>query len=184
MPFAIIDDDISCLQAAEKLFDLAEIDLALDRIAEQLNQRFSNQSILLINILQGGTLTAASLLLKLKCVLTLDSIYASRYRNQIHGNQLEWKNFPSQNLQDRTILLVDDIFDEGITLEYVTQYCLGQGAREVISMVLLEKQHERKPHAYRPDYVALQVPDKYVFGFGLDFHGRYRNAPGIYALNT
>lgn len=166
-----------------QLHDLHAIDSALEVVAQELNQRFQGQSVTVINILQGGMVTTANLLVKLTFLVELDSIYATRYRNRTEGYELEWKQYPSTDLNGKTVILVDDIFDEGVTISKVKQYCLDHGAKEVIVVILLDKQHARKLTPDKPDYVALSVPDVYVFGFGLDYHGRYRNAPGIYALD-
>ncbi|MGH1440286.1 MAG: hypoxanthine-guanine phosphoribosyltransferase [Cellvibrionaceae bacterium] len=176
---------IECVlpQSAKLIYSFEELDTALESVAEKLNQRFKDEEVTLINILQGGTVTVAHLLIKLTFLIQLDSVNATRYRNQTVGHELEWKQYPASNLENKTVILVDDIFDEGITISEVKEYCVKQGAREVITVVLLDKQHQRKLTQEKPDYVALNVPDVYVFGFGLDYQGRYRNAPGIYALN-
>ncbi|MFT6386955.1 MAG: hypoxanthine phosphoribosyltransferase [Cellvibrionaceae bacterium] len=178
----IADQDFST--PIVQLYNVSEIDLSLDAIAQQLNQRFHNKSVTVITILQGGMVTTAHLLLKLNFLIELDSIHATRYRNQTEGYELEWKQYPAIDLKGKNILIVDDIFDEGVTLSEVKKYCLSRGAQEVAMAVLLEKQHSRKLTTETPDYVALKVPDVYVFGFGLDYHGRYRNASGIYALDS
>jgi len=176
--------DYSFPEPIKKIYSLDDIDTSLERIAKELNQRFRDQEVTLINILQGGTLTVAHLLIKLDFLIELDSIYATRYRNKTEGDALEWKQYPATNLEGKTVILVDDIFDEGITISAVKEYCLAQGAKEVAVVVLLDKQHTRKLTLEVPDYVALSAPDIYVFGFGLDYQGRHRNAPGIYALDN
>ena len=81
------------------------------------------------------------------------------------------------------MLLVDDILDEGVTLKALTDECLNRGAREVLTAVLVEKQHDRKiVPGYRADFAGLAIPDRFVFGYGLDYDGIWRNAPGIYAV--
>jgi len=178
----IADQDFST--PIVQLYNINEIDLSLDNIAQQLNKRFHNKAVTVITVLQGGMVTTAHLLLKLNFLTELDSIHATRYRNQTEGYELEWKQYPATDLKGKNVLIVDDIFDEGVTLSEVKKYCLSRGADEVVMAVLLDKQHSRKLTSETPDYVALKVPDDYVFGFGLDYHGRYRNAPGIYALGS
>lgn len=177
----IADQDFST--PIVQLYNRHQIDLSLEDIAQQLNKHFHNQTVTVITILQGGMVTTAHLLLKLNFLIELDSIHATRYRNQTEGYELEWKQYPATDLKGKNILIIDDIFDEGVTLSEVKKYCLSRGAQDVVMAVLLDKQHSRKLTSETPDYVALTVPDVYVFGFGLDYHGRYRNAPGIYALD-
>lgn len=173
------------LEKSERLYNLYEIDSALNNVAEQLNQRFENiqTPVVVINILNGGLVTTAHLLLKLNFMVELDCVNATRYRKQTSGSDLEWKLHPSTVLRNATVLLIDDIYDEGITLAAVKDYCLKQSAKEVVTAVLLNKERKRKVKDLVPDYVALTVPDVYVYGFGLDYGGHYRNAPGIYSLS-
>ena len=172
------------LTNAKLLYSFDELNGALDKIAEQLNNRYLQQPVVVITVLQGGLITAGHLLTKLNFPLILDSIYATRYGDKTVGEELLWKQYPHNDLSGKTVILVDDIFDEGLTLAAVHNYCLAQGALEVVSVALLQKQHDRKINSFLPDYSALSIPDVYVFGFGLDYQGYYRNAPGIYCLET
>ena len=80
------------------------------------------------------------------------------------------------------MLIVDDILDEGHTLADVLAYCRDAGATQVYSAVLVEKQHARRAHTVTADFVGLSVQDRYVFGFGMDYKGHFRNLDGIYAV--
>jgi hypoxanthine phosphoribosyltransferase len=170
------------LDKTQCLYDLADIESALDETAEKINQHFDGQSVLVMSILKGGLVVSGHLLTRLKFSITLDVVQATRYRGGTLGYDLEWKKYPETDLEDKTILLIDDIFDEGVTLELVKNYCTDNGAKEVVSVVLLDKLHDRKPAGFRPDYVSLTVPDVYVFGFGLDYSEGFRNLPGIYSF--
>ncbi|MCK4704853.1 MAG: hypoxanthine-guanine phosphoribosyltransferase, partial [Gammaproteobacteria bacterium] len=90
-------------------------------------------------------------------------------------------------LKNRTVLILDDIFDEGKTLKSIIQYCESQGATNIVSAVLLRKNHNRSVthdsiDTALSDNIALTVEDKYVFGFGMDYNGQYRQLNSIYAL--
>ena len=174
----------SNLTNAKLLYSFDELDGALDNIAESLNNRYLQQPVIVITVLQGGLITAGHLLTKLSFPLMLDSIYVTRYGDKTVGSELQWKQYPHHDLSGKTIILIDDIFDEGLTLSAVNDYCLAQGATDVVSVALLQKKHQRKMSTFLPDYIALSIPDVYVFGFGLDYQGYYRNAPGIYCLNN
>ena len=89
---------------------------------------------------------------------------------------------PGSALEGRTVLLVDDIFDEGLTLDFVAGRCRGLGARDVISTVLVRKRHDRVATSYVPDQIGLDVGDRYVFGCGMDYRHRWRHLPEIWAL--
>jgi hypoxanthine phosphoribosyltransferase len=170
------------LEKTNCLYTFVEIQQALDKIALEINQRFDGQSVLVISILKGGLVVTGHLITRLNFSITLDVVQATRYRSGTLGYDLEWKKYPETDLEDKTVLLIDDIFDEGVTLELVKDYCLQHGAKKVVSVVLLDKLHDRKPNNFTPDYVALTVPDVYVFGFGLDYGEGFRNAPGIYSF--
>jgi len=94
---------------------------------------------------------------------------------------LRWIRPPPPTVAGRMVLLVDDIFDEGVTLTAAKAACLEAGAAEVVLAVLARKRHNRA-HGTAPDSVALEVPDGFIVGCGLDDAGRWRNLPGIYMI--
>uniref|UniRef100_UPI0030D8E65D phosphoribosyltransferase family protein n=1 Tax=uncultured Marinobacter sp. TaxID=187379 RepID=UPI0030D8E65D len=99
------------------------------------------------------------------------------------GGLLEWKLRPEADMHGRTVLIVDDTLDEGTTLSAIADYCLAQGAEQVLTAVLVDKLHDRKASpGLKADYTGLEVEDRFLFGFGMDYKGYWRNAPGIYAV--
>jgi len=171
------------LQGAELLFSAEQIQVALKRVAEEISQQLADSDPLVISVLNGGLIPAGHLLPLLNFPLQTDVLHATRYRGETSGGELQWLLYPQQNLQGRTVLIVDDILDEGHTLKAIVAYCQQQGAKQVQSMVLLEKQHQRRCAGVAADYVALTVADRYVVGYGMDYHGYLRNVNGIYALD-
>src|SRR5690606_25968253 len=95
---------------------------------------------------------------------------------------LAWLHRPATPMRGRRVLLVDDILDEGHTLFAVERWCEDQNAADVRIAVLAEKIHDRRIDGVDADYCGVEVPDRYVFGFGMDYHGQGRNLPAIYAL--
>ena len=166
----------------DQIYGMEQLDRALSVMAQSIEADYRETVPLLITVMNGGLLTAGALLPKLNIVLDIDYCHATRYRNTTSGHDLQWISSPQQDIKNRDVLLVDDIFDEGITLQAIAKFCKTQGAKTVASAVLLNKKHNRKVAGFTPDYIALDVEDRYVFGFGLDYQGRYRNAPGIFAL--
>lgn len=169
------------------VFSYSDIIKALDKLAGRLNQQLKDENPLVLCVMQGGLVFAGHLIPRLHCMLEIDYIHATRYNNQTLGSELTWKAHPAAALKDRTVLIMDDILDEGLTLQAIIQYCESQGARKVISAVLLQKQHDRcvghdciKPTL--TDNVALSVEDEYVFGFGMDYNGQYRQLDSIYVV--
>jgi hypoxanthine phosphoribosyltransferase len=130
--------------------------------------------------MNGGVVLTGKLLTRLNFPLTLDAINASRYRNQTRGGEINWIQKPRTDLKNRTVLIVDDILDEGITLRAIYEYCREQGASSIYSAVLINKNlNHTKP--IRADFVGLEAENRYIFGYGMDYKGYLRNAAGIYA---
>jgi hypoxanthine phosphoribosyltransferase len=166
---------------AERLHDPAAVEAALDRMAEMIARELRGTDPLVITIMQGGVVTTGLLLPRLDFPLQVDYLHATRYSGGTRGGDIQWIVRPTRPLLGRTLLLIDDIFDEGHTLAAIRQACLAAGARRVYSAVLVDKRHDRKAD-YQPDFVGLEVGDRYVFGYGMDYCEYLRNAPGIYAV--
>jgi len=142
---------------------------------------------LFITVMHGGLLFAAELAFALGergLDLEFDYLHATRYRGQMSGSGLAWLHRPATSLRDRRVLLADDILDEGHTLLAVKRWCEDQGAAEVRVAVLAVKVHDRCVAGVCADYVGVEVPDAYVFGYGMDYHELGRNLPAIHALQT
>jgi len=165
-----------------RVYSFAQISEALDRLADRLNAQLKGENPLVLTVMQGGLIFAGQLIPKLDCMLDIDYIHATRYKNATRGSSLEWKAHPASSLENRTVLILDDILDEGTTLKAVIDYCYERGASRVLSAVLLKKIHQRCVDDSLTDNIALTVDDRYVFGFGMDYHGQYRHVDGIYAV--
>jgi len=166
---------------AQLLHPHEAVESALDDMAQRISQRLSGSDPLLLAIMIGGVVLAGQLLPRLQFPLRLDYIHATRYRGETRGGELYWIQHPREPLADRTILLVDDILDQGVTLAEIAAACRRAGARDVLSAVLVEKRHDRG-HGFQADFVGLRVEDRYVFGYGMDYKDYLRNADGIYAV--
>lgn len=166
---------------AQLLHGPAELESALDRMAEAIGARLGTLDPLIITVMHGGLITAGKLLPRLKFPLRVDYLHATRYRERTFGGELRWLRRPESPLTGEHVLLVDDILDEGITLAAIARACREAGALEVLSAVLVEKRHDRG-NGLTADFVGLQVADRYVFGYGMDYKGYLRNADGIYAV--
>ena len=160
----------------------ADVEAAITRLSVEITQTLEHTTPIVICVMGGGVVFAGQLLTQLKFPLVLDYVHASRYQNGTVGQTLHWKALPKLDLSGRTVLLVDDILDEGITLNEIHEKCLALGAARVLSAVLIEKKLDlTKPIS--ADFVGLTVPNRYVFGYGMDVYGWWRNLPAIYALN-
>ena len=170
------------LPTADLLFDRALLERRIGQIAERIDADYAGDRPLYLTVMNGGMLFASQLALHIATDLEFDYLHATRYRGKTRGAGLTWLRHPQVPMLGRRVLLVDDILDEGFTLQGVRQWCLEQGATDVRIAALTTKQHDRCVEGISADYVGMQVPDRYVFGFGMDYHEQGRNLPGIYAL--
>lgn len=166
---------------AELVFDAAQIATAIDKLADGLNEHYRNQKISILCVMQGGLVFTGHLLTRLEFEVEIDYLHATRYRNSTTGNDLQWLVEPRLELKDKKVLILDDILDEGITLDAIIKYCHARQVAQVNSAVLLDKQHDRCVEGVEADFSALTVDDRYVFGFGMDYEGSLRNINAIYA---
>lgn len=171
------------LDEADCLFTEAEVEAAIDRMAQAITGRLASSNPLVYCVMNGGLIVTGKLLTKLCFPLEAEYLHATRYGHKLYGTVLDWKVRPTQDMRGRTVLIIDDILDEGATLAAIVGYCREEGAREVLTAVLVDKKHGRKAHTdLKGDFVGLEVEDRYLFGYGMDYKGYWRNAPGIYAL--
>lgn len=170
------------LARSERLQDRTEIEQAIDRMAGQIRKDLHGQFPVFLTLMHGGLFFAARLGLALNMDVEFDYLHATRYRGETTGSGLAWLHRPAAVLEGRTVLLVDDILDEGHTLKAVRDWCEDQGAARVKIAVMAIKQHDRCVPGLEADYSGFSVPDRYVFGYGMDINEHGRNLPGIYAL--
>ncbi|HEU0152413.1 MAG TPA: hypoxanthine-guanine phosphoribosyltransferase [Arenimonas sp.] len=171
------------LAASEQLFDRAQIEAQIRRIAGEIDAHYAGgERPVYLTIMHGGLPFAAQLAMATRTDLEFDYLHASRYRGATTGAHLAWLHRPATPLRGRKVLLADDILDEGHTLKAVRQWCEDEGAAEIRIAVLAVKQHDRCVEGIAADFVALEVPDRYVYGYGMDYHEQGRNLPAIYAL--
>lgn len=166
----------------ERLCTPEEVDAAVDRMAGEIDVHLNGRDAVALCVLQGGIIPAGMLVPRVDAPLQLDSVHITRYRNTTRGGEIEWCATPGTSLAGRRVLLIDDILDEGYSLVALRDWCLEQGADEVQIAVLVSKQHERKAPGVDADYVGLELPDRYLVGYGMDFQGWFRNAAGILAV--
>jgi hypoxanthine phosphoribosyltransferase len=156
---------------------------ALDRMAGEITVALDGTLPIVLCVLNGGIIPTGHLLTRLAFPLETDYLHATRYRGKTTGGQeIAWLCKPHLPLQGRTVLLVDDILDEGHTLKAISEYCRGAGAARVYTAVLVEKRHDRRVAGMTADFVGLAVEDRYVFGCGMDYKGYLRNLDGIFSL--
>jgi hypoxanthine phosphoribosyltransferase len=169
-------------RTAECLYSEQEVEEAIREMAGQITRALADANPLLLCVMNGGLVLSGRIAPLLDFPLQIDYLHATRYRGETRGAELNWLSYPREQLSGRPVLVVDDILDEGNTLKAVADYCLEQGATQVYSAVLVQKRHTRRIKGAAADCVGLEVDDKFIFGYGLDYKGYLRNAPGIFAI--
>lgn len=172
------------LEHAEQISSPEQVQAAVKHVADELNKRFDNKESfpLVLGVMGGAVVFTGTLLPQLAFPLEFDYIHVTRYGDEDQGGQVVWKVIPRQNVAGKTIVVVDDILDEGETLAHVKQRLLDMGAAEVIIAVFADKDIQRtKP--VTADIVGLTLPNRFVVGFGMDVYGYWRNLPGLWAIS-
>jgi hypoxanthine phosphoribosyltransferase len=168
------------LSRAECLADRAAVDAALDDMAAEVAAGLGDKDPLVLAVVTGGIVVAGLLLPRLQFPLRLDYAHATRYRGALSGADLHWQHRPVEAVRGEHVLVVDDIFDQGHTMEAIAAACAEDGAASVTTAVLALKEGAAETE-YRPDITGLTLPNRYVMGYGLDYKRYFRNLPGIYA---
>ena len=166
---------------AELLASGAEMERVLDRIAASITEVLADKDPLVLCVMNGAVIAVGRLLLRLRFPLGLEYIHATRYRDSTSGGSLQWVHRPAHLVRGRHVLIVDDILDEGITLAAIAEACRKDGAAGVHTAVLVEKERERARDV-KADFVGVRLPNRYLYGYGLDYKGYFRNADGVYAV--
>ena len=179
------DEAQRILTNAELVYSAQQIDEAINQLATSINKQLINieHPVVVMPIMNGGLILSGHLITRLDFPVVIDYLHATRYREKTSGDSLHWKSKPQQSIKGRTLLIIDDILDEGYTLEAVMAFCKEQEVEQVYTAVLIEKDHPRPKADIKCDFTGLRVDDKYVFGFGMDYKGHHRHLNAIYAVN-
>ena len=169
------------LASAEILFSAEEVSKAVSRVAQEITEKLGDTTPLLLCVMTGGVPFAADLMSQLDFPLEFDYLHVTRYGQETAGGALSWRSAPWTSVKDRTVIVLDDILDEGVTLAAIVDRVTELGAKACYTAVATDKQNgKQKP--LKADFVALSVPDRFLFGYGMDVRGMWRNLSAIYAM--
>ncbi len=169
------------LREADLLFPVKTVNNAIEQLAERISTHLREADPLVLVVMNGALIPASLLFVHMDFPFQISYLHVTRYRGATRGGEVHWVARPGIDIQDRTVLVIDDIFDEGHTLRAIINELNDGGAARVLSAVLVNKQHSRKVDL-AVDFVGLEVPDRYVFGCGMDYKEYWRNLPAIYAV--
>lgn len=170
------------LQSADLICAAGEVQAALARIATQITRELADQNPLVLSVMGGAVVFSGQLLTLLDFPLDFDYLHVTRYGDATTGGGIRWKVFPEESaVAGRVVLVLDDVLDEGHTMAAIRERVLAAGARRFLCAVFADKEIGR-PKPLAADFVGLRLPNRYVFGFGMDVKGAWRNLPAIYAL--
>lgn len=172
----------AALARADLLHDRPVLDAAIARMGREIDAALDGERPVFLTVMHGALIFAGQLALAIRTDLEFDYVHATRYRGATSGSELHWLREPQVPLAGRVVLLVDDILDEGHTLKEVRDDCLRRGARRVLVATLCVKTHGRVADGIASDFNGVELPDRYVFGYGMDCKGAWRNLPAIHAV--
>ncbi|MDH3607709.1 MAG: hypoxanthine-guanine phosphoribosyltransferase [Gammaproteobacteria bacterium] len=175
-------DIIQVRENADVLISEQEINQAIDVVAKDIESTLDSEVPIILCVMKGGLMFTSALMQRISSPMILDYVHVDRYRNKTQGVSIHWHKEPDTSLKDQTVIIVDDILDEGYTLQELIAYCQAKGAKKVLSAVLLKKKLSNTPTSVTPDFIGLEVTDRYVFGWGMDYKGYLRNLSSIYAI--
>jgi hypoxanthine phosphoribosyltransferase len=166
---------------SDEVVSAEAVQAALDRLTHEITARLADRQPLVIAVMNGGLVFAGQLLPRLPFALDLSYVHVRRYGRETKGGELVWIAGPHESVTGRTVLLLDDILDEGHTLLAIRSRLYELGATEVLLAAFAVKIRGERPRVMA-DFTGVRVPDRFVFGFGMDVGGRWRNLPSVRAL--
>lgn len=172
------------IATSECLVKKNEVDSSMKIMADKVEAKLGHMNLIILPIMSGGLVPAGLFLRYFNSNCELDYIQISRYGNKTKGGKLNWHQRPHKSIKGRNILIIDDILDQGITLATAISECESLGPKSIHTAVMVKKDISQRKGIQDSDFQAMTLPDKYLFGSGLDYHGYFRNLDGIYSLNS
>src|SRR5437016_7854243 len=161
----------------------AKIQKRIREMAKLIRKDFPNEPLLLVGVLKGAVLFLADLARQITGEVTFDFIAVSSYgKDSRSSGEVKLNKDLDSSIEGKTVLVVEDILDTGLTLQYLLRILQQRRPKHLRIAVLLDKVDRRIANVHA-DYVGFVIPNEFVVGFGLDFAERYRNLPHVGILN-
>ena len=175
---------VDTLKKATCLYSKVDVANAISVLANKINTDFAGKAPIVYSVMKGGLVFSGEIISQFTFDMQLDYLHASRYQGSDSAGELQWLITPGVEIAGRDVLILDDIYDQGLTLLAVCEACKKAGAASVEVAVLVNKNHQRKTEKLNiPKYIGLEVDDVFIFGYGMDYNGFLRNAAGIYSID-
>jgi hypoxanthine phosphoribosyltransferase len=164
------------------LFTREEIQRKIHELGSQISADYADKDLLAVGVLKGALFFMSDLLRSLRISVRMDFIHCTSSATRgISGNPVQMLCDMKEEIQGKHVLLIEDIMDSGVTIDYLKKMLLDRGPESLKVCVLLDKADRRKV-PIEADYAGFRIPNKYVVGYGLDYQDRYRNLPYIAVL--
>jgi len=169
------------LENSDPIASAQQVEGAIARLAQEITERLGRTYPVVLVVMGGAIVFAGQLLPQLRFPMDFDYVHVTRYGSATEGSGVQWRVEPAAGMRGRAVLVLDDILDGGHTLAAIREKVLALGATSFHCAVLVEKTlAHAKP--IRADFVGLEIPDRFVFGCGMDAKGYWRNLPEIRAM--
>ena len=160
------------------LINEARLEKRIDELAKEIMKDYKKEDLIFVGILRGAAVFLVELAKKIKNNVEFEFIQVASYDGEQNTGVITLKQEILGNLEGKNVVIIEDIIDTGLTLEYLKEYIKKFKPKSVKICTLLSKPSKRVVDL-KVDYIGFQIPDEFVVGYGLDYNQRYRNLPYI-----
>jgi len=166
------------------LIDTNRLQERIAQLGKQISEDYAGKELLMIGVLKGSVLFYADLIRTIKVPVTLDFVQAKSYAGRTSTGEVRMLSEPEyiDRLQGRHVIVVEDIVDTGVTLQFLRKTLLGKGAASLAICTLLNKPDGRRTQV-KLDYVGFDIPNVFVIGYGMDHREKFRNLPYLAVMD-
>ena len=165
------------------LFTEEQIRARIQELGEELTRDYQDKDPVIVGVLKGVVVFYADMIRQIKVPCQMDFMWISSYAGTTSTGKMVVKRDISSDIQGRHVLILEDIYDTGNSLDFTYRHLLSKNPASLKICTFLDKPERRKPGiTLKPDYVGYRVPNEFVVGYGLDYNEHYRNLPYIGVL--